>query len=178
MRRRVPFSPCADSLPSSFSFLSDDDSSPARHRAAADHEKKETPASERASERPFGGILTRTHQAGKGGDPPHRCLKQDGLDPPFNLRAKRECKSKEAVSFSQGMSIYSLMARNCTHRYSPSTSCHKICEDLLLPKLCGNDRSRAGYSTDADWKFAALLRRIADLANAVTLFPRFHRSMK
>ena len=32
-----------------FSFLSDDDSSPARHRAAADHEKKETPASERAS---------------------------------------------------------------------------------------------------------------------------------
>ena len=80
------------------------------------------------------------------------------------------------------MSIYSLMVRNCTYRYSPSAAYHKICEDLLLPKLYGNDR-RAGYSTDADWKFAAprrasLLRRIADSANAVTLIPRFHRGMK
>ena len=74
------------------------------------------------------------------------------------------------------------MVRNCTYRYTPRTAYHKICEDLLLPKLYGNDR-RAGYSTDADWKFAAprraaLLRRIADLANAVTLFPHFHRGMK
>ena len=79
----------------------------ARHRATADHEKKETPASKRASERPFGGILTRTHHAGKGGDPPHRRPKQDCRYPPFNLRAKREGvqKQRSRVIFSRNVNL-------------------------------------------------------------------------